>query len=106
MPPFRWNPLRGPPGVHPKTWINAVAEALEKSHLSGPSVADILIETPDKKFEDFGFYDGKVEQYSNFFDATEELIVTNGSTTTPERNRGESPAPPAGSAQTLWPAEP
>jgi len=71
--PFHWNPLRGPPGVHPKTWISAVAEALEKSHLSGPGVADILIETLDKKFEDFGFYDGKVEQYPNFFDATEEL---------------------------------
>ena len=71
--PFHWNPLRGPPGVHPKTWISVVAEALEKSHLSGPGVADILIETLDKKFEDCGFYDGKVEQYPNFFDATEEL---------------------------------
>ena len=50
--PFHWNPLRGPPGVHPKTWISAVAEALEKSHLSGPGVADVLIETLDKKFED------------------------------------------------------
>jgi hypothetical protein len=71
--PFHWNPLRGPPGVHPKTWISVVAEALEKSHLSGPGVADVLIETLDKKFEDCGFYDGKVEQYPNFFDATEEL---------------------------------
>jgi hypothetical protein len=71
--PFHWNPLRAPPGVHPKTWISVVAEALEKSHLSGPGVADVLIETLDKKFEDFGFYDGKVEQYPNFFDAVEEL---------------------------------
>ena len=71
--PFNWNPLRGPPGVHPKTWISVVAEALEKSHLSGPGVADILIETLDKQFEDAGFYDGKVEQYPNFFDAEEEL---------------------------------
>jgi Helicase HerA, central domain/Bacterial protein of unknown function (DUF853) len=71
--PFHWNPLRGPPGVHPKTWISVVAEALEKSHLSGPGVADILIETLDKKFEEFGFYDGKAEQYPNFFDAVEEL---------------------------------
>jgi uncharacterized protein len=70
---FNWNPLRGPPGVHPKTWISVVAEALEKSHLSGPGVADILIETLDKKFEDAGFYDGKVEQYPNFFDAIEDL---------------------------------
>ena len=71
--PFHWNPLRGPPGVHPKTWISAVAEALEKSHLSGPGVADILIETLDKKFEEFGFYDSVPEQYPNFFDAVEEL---------------------------------
>jgi DNA helicase HerA-like ATPase len=71
--PFHWNPLRGPPGVHPKTWISAVAEALEKSHISGPGVADVLIEALDKKFEDFGFYDGKMEQYPNFFDVAEEL---------------------------------
>jgi DNA helicase HerA-like ATPase len=71
--PFHWNPLRGPPGVHPKTWISVVAEALEKSHLSGPGVADILIETLDQKFEDAGFYDGNVEQYPNFFDGAEEL---------------------------------
>jgi len=71
--PFNWNPLRGPPGVHPKTWISAVAEALEKSHISGPGVADVLIEALDKKFEDFGFYDGKVDQYPNFFDVAEEL---------------------------------
>jgi DNA helicase HerA-like ATPase len=71
--PFHWNPLRGPPGVHPKTWISVVAEALEKSHLSGPGVADILIEALDKKFEEFGFYDSVPEQYPNFFDVTEEL---------------------------------
>jgi len=71
--PFHWNPLRGPPGVHPKTWISTVAEALEKSHISGPGVADVLIEALDKKFADSGFYDGKVEQYPNFFDVTEEM---------------------------------
>lgn len=71
--PFHWNPLRGPPGVHPKTWISVVAEAMEKSHLSGPGVADILIETLDKKFEEFGFYNGKEKEYPNFFDAREEL---------------------------------
>ena len=70
---FNWNPLRGPPGVHPKTWISVVAEALEKSHLSGPGVADILIEALDKRFEDAGFYNGKVDQYPNFFDVAEEL---------------------------------
>jgi len=71
--PFRWNPLRGPPGVHPKTWISAVAEALEKSHISGPGVADILIEILDKKFTDTGIYHGIPDQYPNFFDAREEL---------------------------------
>lgn len=70
---FRWNPLRGPPGVHPKTWISVVAEALEKSHLSGPGVADILIEVLDKKFEETGLYRGIPDQYPNFFDAREEL---------------------------------
>lgn len=70
---FRWNPLRGPPGVHPKTWISVVAEALEKSHLSGPGVADILIEILNKKFEDTGLYQGIPDQYPNFFDAREEL---------------------------------
>ena len=70
---FRWNPLRGPPGVHPKTWISAVAEALEKSHLSGPGVADILIEILDKKFEETGLYHGIPDKYPNFFDAREEL---------------------------------
>jgi uncharacterized protein len=71
--PFHWNPLRGPPGVHPKTWISVVAEALEKSHLSGPGVADILIESLDKQFEQAGFYDGTVDKYPNFFDVAEEL---------------------------------
>jgi hypothetical protein len=70
---FRWNPLRAPPGVHPKTWISTVAEALEKSHLSGPGVADILIEILDKKFEDAGVYHGIPDKYPNFFDAREEL---------------------------------
>jgi hypothetical protein len=71
--PFNWNPLRGPPGVHPKTWISVVAEALEKSHISGPGVADILIEILDKKFAEFGFYDGSPTKYPNFFDAAEAL---------------------------------
>jgi hypothetical protein len=70
---FRWNPLRGPPGVHPKTWISTVAEALEKSHISGPGVADILIDVLDKKFAAAGLYDGIPDQYPNFFDAKEEL---------------------------------
>src|ERR1041385_5208816 len=71
--PLNWNPLRGPPGVHPKTWISVVAEALEKSHISGPGVADIFIEILDKKFEELGVYDGIPERWPNFFDASEAL---------------------------------
>lgn len=71
--PFNWNPLRAPPGVHPKTWISVVAEALEKSHISGPGVADVLIEMLNKKFEEFGVYDNTHEQHPNFFDAAESV---------------------------------
>jgi DNA helicase HerA-like ATPase len=71
--PFHWNPLRGPPGVDPRTWISVVVEALEKSHISGPGVADILIDLLDKKFAEFGFYDGVPTKYPNFFDVAEAL---------------------------------
>ena len=72
--PFNWNPLRPPPGVHPRTWISTVAEALEKSHISGQGVADVLIEALDKKFDDFGFYgDTPPDKYPNFFDVREEV---------------------------------
>jgi hypothetical protein len=36
-------------------------------------VDDILIEALDKRFEDAGFYNGKVDQYPNCFDVAEEL---------------------------------
>jgi hypothetical protein len=71
--PFHWNPLRAPPNVHPKTWISVVAEALEKSHISGPGVADIFIEIFDKKFEEAGVYENKHEHFPNFFDASEAI---------------------------------
>lgn len=70
---FHWNPLRAPPGIDPRTWIAVVAEVLEKSHISGQGVADILMDVLDKKFEEFGIYDSVIEQYPNFFDAREEL---------------------------------
>lgn len=72
--PFNWNPLRAPPGIHPQTWIAIVAEALEKSHISGQGVADILIDVFDKLFDEKGFYDGTPEMYPNFFDAREALV--------------------------------
>jgi hypothetical protein len=73
---FNWNPLRPPPGVHPKTWISVIAEALEKSHISGQGVADIFIELFDKQFESSGYYDGKQDKLPNFFDANEALQKT------------------------------
>jgi hypothetical protein len=71
--PLNWNPLRGPPGVHPRTWISVVAETLEKSHVSGQGSGHIFMELLDKQFEKFGFYDGTSEKYPNFFDANEDL---------------------------------
>ncbi|MGZ5516524.1 MAG: ATP-binding protein [Limisphaerales bacterium] len=71
--PFNWNPLRAPPGVHPRTWINVVAETLEKSHISGQGSGHIFMEVLDEQFERFGFYEGKEEQFPNFFDANEAL---------------------------------
>ncbi|MBI4328209.1 MAG: DUF87 domain-containing protein [Chloroflexi bacterium] len=70
---FHWNPLRAPPGVHPQTWIAIVAEALEKSHISGQGVADVMIDIFDKLFEEYGHYDGTASMYPNFFDARQEL---------------------------------
>jgi hypothetical protein len=72
--PFLWNPLRAPPGVHPRTWISIIAEVLEKTHISGPGVADVFIDLFDELFEKYGFYDGTHEnKYPNFHDAREML---------------------------------
>ncbi|WP_309399974.1 ATP-binding protein [Cerasicoccus maritimus] len=49
--PLAWNPLRPPPGVHPHTWIQILAEILEKTHVSGQGVADVLIEHMAREFE-------------------------------------------------------
>lgn len=71
---FNWNPLRPPPGIHPRTWISIIAEVLEKTHISGPGVADVLIDLFEELFERYGFY-GKepAEKYPNFHDAKEIL---------------------------------
>jgi hypothetical protein len=66
---LEWNPLRPPPGVHPQTWLSVVAEALEKSHISGQGVADVFLELFDEQFENFGAYDGTLLEYPTFFDA-------------------------------------
>lgn len=65
---FHWNPLRGPPNVHPQTWLSVLAEVLEKSHLSGPGVSDIFLELFDKEFQVAGVYDGECTDWPNFHD--------------------------------------
>ncbi|MBT62896.1 MAG: hypothetical protein CML13_06755 [Puniceicoccaceae bacterium] len=66
--PFDWNPLRPPPKVHPQTWIQILAEVLEKTHASGQGVADVLIEHADKEFAARGFYDNNAHDFPNFYD--------------------------------------
>ena len=67
--PLNWNPLRPPPGIHIRTWIAVVCEVLEKSHISGQGVADIMIEVLDRCFDQKGFFEGNPEVYPNFHDA-------------------------------------
>lgn len=66
--PFLWNPFRPPPDADKELWISTIAEALEKSHLSGPGVAYYfnriyiwLLKELDSNF------------YPNFFDGLNEL---------------------------------
>ena len=66
--PFLWNPFRPPPEADKELWISTIAEALEKSHLSGPGVAYYfnriyiwLLKELDSNF------------YPNFFDGLNEL---------------------------------
>lgn len=54
--PFLWNPLRPPPNVHPQTWIQILSDVLEKTHVSGQGVADVLAELADAEFDAKGFY--------------------------------------------------
>ena len=73
--PFQWNPLRPPPGVHPQTWIQILSDVLEKTHVSGQGVADVLAELADTEFEAKGFYskDSIAMEYPNFFDLRNRL---------------------------------
>jgi len=75
--PFRWNPLRPPPGLHPKVWIGCISEILEKSHLSGPGVADFLLKALDELLEDSP--DGKPTVEPIFFDLLKKLESFRGS---------------------------
>lgn len=74
--PFLWNPFRPPKGVDYKTWLSVIIECLEKSHLAGLGVADIIIRIYEKLFKNV-----KDENfYPNFYDGMNELgnIKTGG----------------------------
>ncbi len=66
--PFLWNPFRAPPSSDKELWVNTIAEALEKSHLSGPGVAHYFNKIYIKLFRGLnsGFY-------PNFYDGQKEL---------------------------------
>lgn len=72
---FEWNPLRPPPGVHPQTWIQILSDVLEKTHVSGQGVADVIAELTDAEFEAKGFYESESSElsYPTFFDLKDRL---------------------------------
>jgi hypothetical protein len=69
--PFLWNPFRGPPGSNTDSWIGAIAEALEKSHLSGPGVAYHIHSIYQKLFRTY-----TSDFCPNFFDGLREIKST------------------------------
>ena len=66
--PFLWNVFRAPPGTDKESWIETIAEALERSHLSGPGVTYYFNKIYSRLFkklpDDF---------YPNFFDGLREI---------------------------------
>jgi len=67
--PFLWNPFRPPPGTDFKAWLAVIVECLEKSHLAGLGVWDIITNIFTKLHEsvkDDTFY-------PNFYDGMREL---------------------------------
>ena len=71
--PFSWNPFRGPPNVHYKSWLSIIAEILERSHLSGPGVADFFLKAYDQVAEREGLPNAETGMQPNFFDGLREL---------------------------------
>jgi len=69
--PFLWNPFRGPPGSDRDLWISTIAEALEKSHLSGPGVAYHINKIYPKLFNRLSG-----DFYPNFYDGLKEIENT------------------------------
>ena len=66
--PFFWNPFRQPPNSDKEQWISTIAEALEKSHISGPGVA-YYINTIYSRLSNSFTHDF----YPNFYDGLREL---------------------------------
>ena len=67
--PIFWNPLRPPPRISVHTWITILSEVLEKSHVSGQGVADILMEHISRAFE----VRERESDYPNFHDVRESV---------------------------------
>lgn len=68
--PFLWNPFRPPPGTDFKAWLAVIVECLEKSHLAGLGVGDIITNLFFKlhnSVKDDSFY-------PNFYDGMRELL--------------------------------
>lgn len=75
--PFLWNPLRPPPNVHPQTWTQILAEILEKTHVSGQGVADVITDLADAEFASREFDSGtEPDSFPNFFDLRDRLERT------------------------------
>lgn len=72
---LEWNPLQPPPGTGYQAWMYIVAELLEKSHLSGPGTADVLIEVFDRLFTKNGWANSgqKVKRLPTFKQALFEV---------------------------------
>jgi len=66
--PFLWNVFRAPPGTDKEFWVGTIADALERSHLSGPGVAYYFNKIYSKLLK--GLPD---DFYPNFFDGIREL---------------------------------
>ena len=66
--PFLWNPFRAPPGSDKELWISTIAEALEKSHLSGPGVAYYFNRVYGKLVKGL-----TGDFYPNFFDGLKDI---------------------------------
>jgi len=49
--PLQWNPLIPPRGAARKSWHGVVCDVLERSHVSGQGVADVLIEQIEKQVQ-------------------------------------------------------